>query len=227
MKRTLLIISLCFALNQIQAQSLTDITFGTSKQDRALVNLAYRYQFSDSFRAGIELKTGLVNYRFIGAKLIDEGVSTTVSLPTLLRLYERDNLRLDLYSRVGVRFQNVSSDYEQEETLQANSSFGFIVEPGLAVTYLLSERLSWQAGVTLPIVYEVSPEVIFENNVTNLFTNLGYQLGNNTVFLLKASTGPAAGAGGDSQKYVWSAQAGLRFLFGGSNRTSLIPDPSF
>ena len=227
MKKTLLIISLCFALHQIQAQSLTDITFGTSKQDQAFVNLAYRYQFSDSFRAGIELETGLVNYRFIGAKLIDEGVSTTVSLPTLLRLYERDNFRLDLYSRLGVRFQNVSSDYEQEETLQANSSFGFIAEPGLAVTYLLSERLSLQSGVTLPLIFEASPEFLFENNVTNLFANLGYQLTEKSVFLLKANTGPAAGAGGDSQKYVWSVQAGLRFSFGDSNRTNIIPEPSF
>ncbi len=121
------------------------------------------------------METGLVNYRFIGAKVIDEGLSTTVSLPMLLRLYERDRYRLDVYSRVGVRFQSVSTSYEQEEILQANNSLALVVEPGLAVTYLLSERLSWQSGVTLPIVYEVSPEIIFENNVTNLFTNLGYQ----------------------------------------------------
>ena len=227
MKSILLVFLLCASLSQLPAQSFTDVTFGTSKQDRAFVNLAYRYQFSEAFRAGIELETGLVNYRFIGAKVIDEGLSTTVSLPMLLRLYERDRYRLDVYSRVGVRFQSVSTSYEQEEILQANNSLALVVEPGLAVTYLLSERLSWQSGVTLPIVYEVSPEIIFENNVTNLFTNLGYQLSDNTVFLLKASAGPAAGAGGDSQKFVWSAQAGLRFLFGGSNRTSIVPDPSF
>ncbi|MGB3753119.1 MAG: hypothetical protein WA954_04380 [Parerythrobacter sp.] len=227
MKKTLLIISLCFSLSQLQAQSFTDVTFGTSKQDRAFVNLAYRYQFSDAFRAGIELETGLVNYRFIGAKVIDEGVSTTVSLPTLLRLYQQDNFRLDLYSKVGARFQSVSTNYEREEALPANTSFGFIVEPGLAVTYLLGDRLSLQSGVTLPLVFEASPEFIFENNVTNLFANLGYQLGKNSVFLLKTSTGPAAGASGDSQKYVWSAQAGLRFLFGGGTRASIIPEPSF
>lgn len=227
-KNVLLAVFLCLWLSQGYAQTLTDISIGSSKQDRVLVNLAYRKQFSDNFRAGLELQSGLVNYRFIGAKVIDEGVSTTISLPILLRLYQRDNLRLDLYTRAGLRFYGVSSEYQQEEALQANSSMGFGLEPGLAVTFFLSERVSFQSGVTLPVFFESSPEFLYENNTTYLFANLGYQLSERSVLLLKAGSGPAAGANGDSQKYVWSLQAGVRFSFGSQgNRAAMILEPSF
>ncbi len=229
MKKTLFIVPfLCLIQLQMQAQFFTDVTVGTSRQDRAFVNLAYRHQFSEKFRAGLELQTGLVSYRFIGAKVIDEGVSITVSIPTLLRFYQREDFRIDLYSRLGFRFQSVSSDYEEEEVLQASNSTGFNIEPGLAVTYLLSDRFSVQSGVTLPVLFEMSPEFLMENNVTNLFANVSYQFSDCSVFLLKASTGPAAGASGDSQKYLWSVQAGLRFLFGKKDPgVAIIPEPSF
>lgn len=61
------------------AQPMADITIGSSKQDKVFINIALRKQFSERFRAGIELQTGTINSRFISAKVINEGISSTLS----------------------------------------------------------------------------------------------------------------------------------------------------
>ncbi len=219
---------LCLFLFELKAQNMFDATVGTSNQDQVFVNLALRRQFSEKFRLGVDVHSGLVNYRFIGAKVIDEGVSTSINIPLMLRIHQRDRLRLDFYNKVGLRFQSVSSDYEQDKDLQASSSVGVSFEPGLLATFALSEKLSIQSGVTLPNLFEISPEFIYENNVTNLVANVGYKLSDTSLLMLKAGTGPAAGADGDSQKYTWSVQVGLRFLLGKNHpEASLITEPSF
>lgn len=229
MKKSILLFT-CFIAScmALRAQTFTDITVGVSNQDRVSLNLAVRKQFSDRFRAGIELQSSIVDYRFIGAKLIDRGNSTTISLPSSLRLYQTDKIRLDFYSRIGVRFQNVEENYAKEKLLQDNSSVGFNVEPGLAVTVLFSDKFNIQSGFTLPNVFEISPEFLYENNATNIFANLGYKVSDKTTFIFKANAGPAAGANGDSQKFNWAFQTGLRFAFGkGDTAKALMIDPTY
>ena len=213
----------------VEAQTFADFSVGTSKQDQLFLNLALRKQFSDKFRGGIEIQTSAVNYRFIGAKVIDEGNSTSISLPSSFKLYQQNKLRLDFYSRFGVRFQSVDDTYAQEKVLQESSSVGFNAELGLLVTLLLSDKCNIQSGFTLPNVFEVIPEFIYENNVTNLFANIGYRLSDKSTFVFKANAGPAAGASGDSQKFVYGLQAGLRFAFGKSatNNSALRIDPTY
>ncbi|MBC7867460.1 MAG: hypothetical protein H7X88_07990 [Gloeobacteraceae cyanobacterium ES-bin-316] len=224
---TLLILILA-GFSIAKAQTMADFTVGSSKQDKAFVNIALRKQFSDKFRAGIELQTGSVNYRFISSKLINKGISTTLSFPVSLKLYQKEKLRLDFYTRIGVRFQSVSAQNEAKNKLEGNSSTGFNFEPGLVATLLLSDQLNIQSGFTLPNVFEVSPTFLFENNVTNLFLNVNQRISEKSIFLLKLNAGPAAGADGDTQKFIWSAQAGLRFSVGkGSTKNNLVPDPSF
>lgn len=211
-----------------QAQTFLDATIGTGKQDNISLNLAARKQFSDQFRAGIELQVGSSDYRFIGAKRIDEGISTTLSLPTSIRLYAIDKMRLDFYSRVGLRYQVVSSSYEVEEDLEDNASWGFNIEPGLSVTYMLTDKLNIQSGVTLPNFFEVTPTFNYENNITNLFMNVGYQVSEGSTLIFKSNTGPAAGSDGNSQKYTWSVQAGFRFTLNGKgSKAALMMDPTF
>lgn len=212
----------------VNAQMMADFTIGTSKQDKAFVNIAFRKQFSDKFRAGVELQTGAVNYRFISSKRISEGISNTLSFPASLRIYQKEKLRLDFYTRIGLRFQSVSSHNQLKNKLESNSSTGFNFEPGLVATLLLSDQLNVQSGFTLPNVFEVSPTFVFENNVTNLFLNINKRVSEKSIFLVKFNAGPAAGADGDTQKFIWSVQAGLRLSVGKSNaKNNLIPDPSF
>lgn len=209
------------------AQTYVDASVGTSNQDVGFVNLALRKQFSEKFRAGLELQTAAVKYRFIGAKVIDEGQSTTLSLPLSLRLYQFNRLRLDFYGRVGLRYQSVAEQFATEKKLSDNTAVGFNAEPGLQVSLALSERLNLQSGVTLPNLFEVSPEFLYENNVSNLFFGLGHQLSPKAIFMFKANAGPAAGASGDSQKFNWGVQAGIRFSLNGSGAAALRLDPTF
>lgn len=229
MKKNILILLIAIGIqSNVSAQTYADVSAGISNRDQALLNLSIRKQFSEKFRAGIEIQTGVIDYRFIGAKLVEEGNSTSISIPITLKIFQDSRLRLDLYTRAGVRLQSVSTSYATERLLEDNSSFAYFVEPGLMVSFPLTEKLGLQSGFTLPVIIESSPVGLFENNVTNLFLNAGYQLSEKTIFLFKANTGPAAGADGDSQKYTWSLQAGLRFAIGGkSSSNSLLIEPSY
>ncbi len=229
MKIILLTVTIALAgVCTANAQTSLDGSIGTSNQDKVSLNLALRKQFSEKFRAGIELQTSSVRYRFIGAKVIDEGLSTTLSFPFSIRFYEYQKLRLDFYSRVGVRFQGIDKNLATEKVLKDNTSVGLHLEPGLQVSLALSEKINLQSGVTLPNLFELKPQFIFENNVTNIFANVGYQLSQKSILMLKVNAGHAAGASGDSQKFNWSLQAGLRFALN-KNQKSLSPqlDPTF
>ncbi len=218
----------CLFAQFANAQTFIDVGIGLSNQDRGALNLAFRKQFSEKFRAGVELQSSSVRYRFIGAKVIDEGLSTSFSIPFSIRVYEFEKLRLDYYSRLGVRFQNVSQTFADENKLQANNSFGVNAELGLQVSLALSEKLNIQSGVTLPNLFEVNPQFIYENNVTNLFVGTAYKLSEKSTFMFRANAGPSAGANGDSQKFNWGLQAGLRFSLNGSqNASNLRLDPSY
>ncbi|TAE82083.1 MAG: hypothetical protein EAY81_09310 [Bacteroidetes bacterium] len=225
---TLAVSITCLFAQIVNAQSMIDAGIGLSNQDNGLLNIALRKQFSEKFRAGVELQTGSVKYRFIGAKVIDEGFSTSFSIPFSVRVYEFEKLRLDYYTRMGVRFQNVSQSFADEKKLQANNSFGLNAELGLQVSLALSEKLNIQSGVTLPNLFEVNPEFIYENNVTNLFAGVAYKLSEKSTFMFRANAGPSAGANGDSQKFNWGLQAGLRFSLNGSqNASTLRLDPLY
>lgn len=210
------------------AQTHVDVGVGTSNQDRGLLNLAVRKQFSEKIRAGIELQSSSVKYRFIGAKVIDEGIAATLSIPAAFRLYEFQKLRLDFYSRVGLRYQSVDNSFATENKLEDNTSLGFIFEPGLQISIVVSEKLNIQSGITLPNLFEFNPEFIYENITTNLFAGLGYKVAEKSILMLKANAGPAAGASGDSQKFNWGVQAGIRFSLGkAQNASALRLDPTF
>jgi hypothetical protein len=74
----------------------------------------------------------------------------------------------------------------------------------------------------------VRPSAIFENNSTTIHANLGYQASQRSVLFAKTLIGPAVGASGDSQKFVWSAQLGLRLKFGSSSKgNTLLMEPSY
>lgn len=229
MKSTILTLALIAGVLALaNAQTYLDLGMGVSDRDQPFFNTSVRKQFSDKLRAGIEIQTGIINQRFIGGKFIDEGNSTSISLPFLFKIYQDDRLRLDFYARTGMRLQSVSSSIADSRDLEDNGSFAYSFEPGMVVSLPITNRLNVQGGFTLPIIIESSPVALFENNITNVFANFGYQLSDKSILMLKANTGPGVGASGDSQKYTWSLQAGIRFLLRGKTQsTSLIIDPSY
>ncbi len=211
-----------------KAQTMLDVSAGSSSQDYSFTTLAFRKGFSDRFRLGLEAQLGTVRYRFIGAQPIREGYSFALGVPLLYRLYESEHIRLDLYTRVGVRFQGVIDPDGNDRRDQVLASTGVHFEPGLVVSAPLGDRLTLQGGVTLPNVLEVSPQFLFENNATALSAGLAYRAGARRVLFVKANTGPSAGADGDTQKYTWSAQAGIRWVVGkAATGRPLLLEPAY
>jgi hypothetical protein len=198
----------------LRGQTILDVSAGASKQDRVAVNLALRRQFGERFRGGLELQAAAPAYRFISAKPIREGYAFSASLPLAWRLAQEGPLRLDLFLRPGLRVQGVIDPDGNDQRDSILSSRALIFEPGLLLTFEASERLRLMSGVSFPLSYEVQPSALFENNVTALHGGLGWQAAPRTQLFVKALAGPAAGGDGDTQKFMASFQAGLRFSFG-------------
>ncbi len=209
-------------------QNLIDFSIGSSNADHVLGTVAYRTQISERFRLGIEAQIGSVRYRFIEAKPIREGYSTMISVPVLYKLYETDHIRLDLYSRLGIRFQGVIDPDENDIRDETLSSTALHIEAGLVVSVPLSKKWMLQSGITIPNTFELDPQFLFENNTSAITTGFAYNASENKVLILKALAGSSAGADGDSQKFSWSVQVGIRFLIGKKiNHSSLVLEPSF
>lgn len=209
-------------------QTLIDFSVGSSNADYVFGIVAYRTQISERFRLGMEAQIGSVRYRFIEAKPIREGYSTMISIPTLYKLYETDHIRLDLYTRLGIRFQGIIDPDENDVRDETLSSTALHIEPGLVMSVPLSKKWTLQSGITLPCTFELEPQSIFENNTSAITTGFAYKASENKILILKALAGSSAGADGDSQKFSWSVQVGLRFLLGKKiNLSSLVLEPSF
>lgn len=211
------------------AQSIVDVGVGVSKMDRYSTNLAYRHQINDNFRVGFEVQYGSPKYRFIEAKPFDKGYAWSLSLPLSFKIAEQDRIRLDGFFRPGFRFQGIiDPDNNGKEDSLLNSR-AVLFEAGLLVNVKLTEKLNLSSGVLLPVAFEIAPTSLFEYMGTPNFTGgLSYLASPKTIVFIKGITGPAFGASGDTYKYNWSAQAGVRFTFGKNPTTkSLLLESSF
>jgi hypothetical protein len=224
----LAILALLFIQNA-SAQSIVDISGGASSMDNYFTNLSYRRQVSDNFRIGFELQYGSPKYRFVEAKPFEKGYAWSLSVPLSFKLAEQERIRLDGFVRPGFRFQGIiDPDNNGIEDSLLNSR-AVLFEAGLLVNVKLTEKLNLSSGVLLPTAFEIAPTSLFEYMGTPNFTGgLSYLASPKTIVFIKGITGPAFGASGDTYKYIWSAQAGVRFALG-KNPTakSLLLEPSF
>jgi hypothetical protein len=223
------LIGLFFSLisGSVAAQNFIDLSVGISNQDRFATQIAIRRQVSTRLRVGIEGQFGSPRYRFIDAKPITSGYFTQVSLPTSLRLYESSPMRLDFFAKPGLRFQGVIDPDENDTQDSVLTSTAATIDLGLLATVMVSEKFHFQGGITFPTAFQLSPSTLFENNTTALHGNLSYQLRPNSIFFVKTQMGGAFGADGDSQKFLWTVQTGLRFVLGKSPRGNpLILEPT-
>jgi hypothetical protein len=224
---SLIVLSILLFADRIAAQSMVDISVGTSHQDNFFTNVAYRYQVSDKFRIGFEAQYGAPKYRFVEAKPIREGYSGTVSVPLTLRLYEKEQIRLDFYTKVGMRFQGILDPDKNDKRDSILNSTAFAFEPGLLVTVMVNEKLNFQSGITFPVLFQTSPSSIFENVYPGMIhLGLNYKSSEKRTVFVKTLFGGATGGDGDTQKFGWSLQAGLRFNFGQKPSSSFV-EPSF
>jgi hypothetical protein len=211
------------------AQSIVDISGGASSMDNYFTNLSYRRQVSDNFRIGFELQYGSPKYRFVEAKPFEKGYAWSLSVPLSFKLAEQERIRLDGFVRPGFRFQGIiDPDNNGIEDSLLNSR-AVLFEAGLLVNVKLTEKLNLSSGVLLPTAFEIAPTSLFEYMGTPNFTGgLSYLASPKTIVFIKGITGPAFGASGDTYKYIWSAQAGVRFALGKNPTTkSLLLEPSF
>ncbi len=209
------------------AQSMLDVTVGTSNMDNFMTNIALRRQVSDRFRIGLEVQYGAPRYRFVEARPIREGYSGMVSLPLSLRLYEKDRIRLDFYSRAGVRLQGVidpDNNDTQDSTLRSTA---FVLDPGLIVTAGLTPKIDLQSGITFPFAFQIAPSTLFEAlHAPLVYAGLNFKATENRSFFIKTQFGAAFGADGDTYKFSYTLQGGVRFALGTTPLRAVL-EPTF
>ncbi len=196
-------------------QSIIDIGFGSSNQDDVALQFSFRQQLTPKLRLGVQLQYGMPNYRFVSAITFqDNGYSAAISVPLSLNLYESETIGLNLIVRPGLRFQGIidPDNNNQNDSIFRSTAVEF--EPGLLVGIPISDNFKLQSGVTFPMVFEVDPISLFENQTTLLHLGATYTFNNQSTVFLKSNGGSAWGASGDSQKFLWSGLIGYRFLLG-------------
>jgi hypothetical protein len=223
------VILLALPLQKASSQSLFDIGVGASTLDKYFTNFAYRHQVNDNFRAGFEIQMASPGYRFVEAIPFEKGYATSLSIPISIKITEQGKIRLDGYVRPGMRFQGVIDPDDngiEDSTLKSRA---VLFDAGLVVNVQLSEKLNLNSGVILPAGFEVKPTVLFEYLGTpNVTGGLSYMASRKTILFIKAISGPAFGADGDTYKYIWSVQGGIRLAFGKNpNNKSMFLEPSF
>ncbi|AEE50278.1 hypothetical protein [Haliscomenobacter hydrossis] len=224
----LTLFALLLGLNVGYAQGLLDLSVGSSQQDRFFTNIAYRLQLSSRLRIGAELQLASTQYRFIDAKPITEGYASTLSLPISWQLYQNERIDLHFFFRPGVRFQGIIDPDDNDVRDEVLNSTAILLDPGLMVSIKATDRLRFQSGVSFPTLFQVQPSALFENNSTAIHANVAYQVSKRSALFAKTLMGPAVGASGDSQKFVWSAQAGLRLSLGTPGKGNvLLMEPSY
>ena len=216
-------------IQNTSAQSVVDVGVGLSNMDRYISNLAYRHQINDNFRVGFEIQYGSPKYRFVEAKPFEKGYAWSLSVPLSFKIAEQEQIRLDGFVRPGFRFQGIIDPDKNGMEDSLLNSRAMLFEAGLIVNVKLTEKLNLCSGVLLPTAFEIVPTSLFEYMGTPNFTGgLSYLASPKTIVFIKGITGPAFGANGDTYKYFWSAQAGVRFTFGKNPTTkSLLIEPSF
>lgn len=227
--------TICVALltahifQKAQAQSLIDVGFGASTMDKYFTNVAYRYQINDNFRIGFEAQFSSPAYRFVGAIPFENGYATSLNLPLSFKITEQDRIRLDGFFRPGIRFQGkVDPDNNNVED-SILSSTAVLFDAGLVVNVKLTDKFNLNSGVILPAGFEIAPTSLFEYLGTpNFIGGVSYSASTKAIVFLKGITGPAFGADGDTYKYIWSLQGGIRLSLGKkTNSKSLLLEPSF
>jgi hypothetical protein len=233
MKKTILkigmVLSTILVNQKVQAQSIIDIGVGSSTLDNYFTNFAYRHQLNNNFRIGFEAQIASPKYRFIDAKLFKDGYATSIHIPLSFKISEQDRIRLDGFFRPGIRFQGVLDPDKNDTRDSILASTAILFDAGLVVNVKLTEKLNLNSGVSFPTGFQVAPSTMLEYfGAANFHGGLSYAANSKVIVFANGITGPAFGANGDTYKYFWSIQGGIRFAFGKKvTGNPLLLEPSF
>lgn len=196
--RSIILLLSIFLGISTQAQSVLDIGIRSSQQDDIEIQANYGKQFSPKFSVGIQFQYGMSNYRFIsGITFQDKGYSMAINAPLLFKINSDNKLQLNLLLKPGLRLQGV----KPEETNNVNGDFkstAIMFEPVLLLNNPINGHSNVQSGVTFPIVYEVAPIVLFENQTTLLHAGVNVKAGKNLRMFFNGNMRFAWSASGDS-----------------------------
>ena len=207
----------------VSSQTVLDVSLGASFQDDYNVQVMIRRQFTEKLQVGLELQSGSPQYRFVSAQVMREGYAYTASVPLSFQLASEEKIQLYGIGRFGARFQGIIDPDENDMRDSILASTALIGELGLASRFQASEKISLQAGMSFPVVYEISPNNLMEYTWIKLHFGGAWNTPKASLFL-HANIGNAFGASGDTYKYIWSAEAGVRFPLGKkqNSQTSFI-----
>lgn len=214
-------LALVFNMQPVLAQQL-EIRLGTSQADTVEGIGVYRHPLWDGVQAGLQVSYGRYRNRFIDARQVTLGNVFQIETPLMFRLADNGGLlRLDGFLNPGLRFMSAPEatpwkDYAFQPSLAATFA------PGLLATLRVSDSLHLHFGAASPIVLQLSPSFVEEQYVTmQILTGASYALSDSLATYLRIPFGPTVGASGDTEKFVWAIQAGLRWQFDG-NRAALL-----
>lgn len=204
------------------AQISLEVSGGASKADQVYGTLAVRYAPSESFRFGAEWHQGDIQYRFVDARAITSGQVGIYSIMASGRLSETQLLRLDLVGKVGYRRQTPGTEQAIENYSFENST-GLILEPALLVHIKSTENLYLHTGINLRTTYQLQPSVINEQATSShILAGASWAISDRWVLFFRNQFGPTSGAGGDTEKFFWQTNLGLRFSLDAATPQQLI-----
>lgn len=198
------------------AQWSVDIQGGSSKQDYQNWILRGTIQLSERTTVSIESKNSDYRYRFIDARRVERGYSGQLSLSLAYRLHETEHLRLEGFLKPGIRYINFNEDDPQPfEFYSFSDSYALTFQPGLIVSIKSTDKLWLHTGINLFTSFQISPATLYEQFPSSLLlAGFSQQLGEQWVLFSNNMAGPASGASGDTEKFYWETNLGLRWCFG-------------
>lgn len=220
------VVMLLFCTQITNAQSSLDISIGSSFQDDANAQIMFRRPFGQRFQAGVEFQYGLPKYRFVETKTMREGYAVTASLPFSFRLAAQEKIQLYGIGRIGARFQGIIDPDNNDMRDSILASSAVVTEIGLTTTFKAGENIQMQGGMSFPMAFEFSPTTLQEYTWAKIHLGAAREWEKYTLFA-HGNIGSAFGASGDTYKYIWSLEAGVRFKFGDNSNASTLIQASF
>ncbi|GAB4566288.1 MAG: hypothetical protein Tsb0020_17840 [Haliangiales bacterium] len=182
--------------------------------------LMYRVRLSESdasgvgrVELGVDAEAGAQQKGFIAGYAVEDGLVTRGRLWSAMRIMSHGALAIDAHVAPGMRLLREAEGVDPERT----DSTAVTLDTGLRADVRMHQRVRLQAGLDIPLSYEVTPEVV--NDVNGVLFNVGLSVdvGARVQAFAGLETGGIFGADGDAGKYLTRGSAGVRMLLGGGH----------